>query len=488
MSRDLLEIYRKTNSQEANDWVSKGLRLAETPKDRRGFKEFFEAADGDPCLQDDYRRASTALMMKNHMEWLSRVTEATVSGNVSGFIDALLPVIMAGFSQQIAHDLVSVQPLERRIGQVFFLNYRIGQDKGSAYVRGQRVFDAWRGFRGGFGYTDESIEGEDQGQTTASATVSGTLDYIPIRRSSVVITIAQPTPIVVRDNGNGGFVVVSGVPTIASSSIDYETGAWTITFSAALTAGTAIIADYFYDSEMSPTLPILDVELTASAISVKRRAIRLRYSMDGLLDFQMEFGKALDQTLIQGVSEFTTAEQAREIIHDLWVAAGAPVATFPRTPPVGAAYSRTEHFRDLMETINIARNAMYLATQRAEPNWCVVDTNAASLIRTMPRPMFEPAAIDVSTVGVKFIGVLQGLRVFVDPHLQDEPGASADGNILLGYKGTEYWDAGYIWAPYQTFQTQNIVLDDMVNRQAIVMRYAKKLINPNMYKRIALTP
>jgi len=487
MSRTAIQVRRENALRYRDDWLSRGLRLASIPENEGGFLEYFDPESGFD-IEDPHIKAATALMMDNAARWLSQVEEATISGNVSGFIDYILPVIRAGFSQQIAHDLVSVQPMTRRVGQTFFLNYRIGQDKGAGYVRGQRVFDAWRGFRGGFGYSDETIEGEDQGTTTASATVSGTLAYLPVRRSTVIITIAQVTPIVVRDDGNGAFTVVSGGVTITTSSIDYETGQWTITFGAALTAGTAITADYLYDSEMSPTLPILDVEITTSAITAKRRAMRARYSMDGLLDYQMEFGQDLGQQIVQGISEQITAEQAREIIHDLWVAAGAPVANFPRTPPAGAAYSRTEHFRDLMEQINIARNSMYLATQRVEPNWCVVDTQAASLIRTMPRPMFEPAEIETATVGVKFIGRLQGLNVYVDPHLQDEPGASADGNLLLGYKGTEYWDAGYIWCPYQVFQTQNIVLDDMVNRRAFVYRYAKKLINPNMYKRIAITP
>lgn len=485
-----MKLRKKAN--EDLSWLKYGLDLAERDHDSGGFKEYFDPED-DLDIEDPFIKASTAIMMENAENWVGGMDEAVRSVNVGGYIDYILPVIRAGFPNQIAHDLVSVQPMTKRIGQVFFLNYRIGQDKGANYTRGRRVFDAIRGFSGGHHFSDEVIEAEDGGQTAAAAAQAGQLGYIPVRRASVVITFDEPPangPIVVRDDGNGQFVIVSapGAPNaITASSISYETGQWAITFNGALTGARAIVVDYEYESEMSPTIPVLDVELTASAITAKRRALRARYSMDGEMDYAAEFGQDLGMTIANGISEYIVAEQAREIIHDLWTYAGPAVANFTRNPPVGAAYSRTEHFRDLVEIINIGSQAIYQATQRVFANWIVCDSNAASLLKTIPRPTFDPSPETTNTVGVQFIGTLQGKRVYLDPHLQDEPGAAPDGNLLLGFKGTEYWDAGYIWAPYQVFQTQNIVLDDFINRRAFAYRYAKKLINPNLYKRIAIT-
>lgn len=476
-------------------WIAQGLALTKLSEKEGGFASYFDPESGFD-IEDDHIKASTALLMENATHWLSHMNEATSAQNVGGYIDYILPVIRAGFPNQIAHDLVSVQPMTKRIGQVFFLNYRIGQDKGANYTRGRRVFDAIRGFSGGQHYSDEVIEQEDAGVSAApaAATQAGQLGYIPVRRASVVLTFDEPPangPIVVRDDGNGQFVIVSapGVPNaITASSIQYESGQWSITFNGVLTASRQILADYEYESEMSPSIPMLDIELTASAITAKRRALRARYSMDGEMDYAAEFGQDLGMTIANGISEYMVAEQAREIIHDLWTYAGPPVANFNRTPPVGAAYSRTEHFNDLMEVINIASQTIYQATQRVFANWIVCDSNAASMLKTIRRPTFTPATETTNTVGVQFIGDLQGKRVYLDPHLQDEALASPNGNLLLGFKGTEYWDSGYIWAPYQVFQTQNIVLDDFVNRRAFAYRYAKKLINPNLYKRITIGP
>lgn len=488
-----MKLRKKVNEDQS--WLAHGLALAEKTTEDGGFHEYFDESD-DLGIEDPYIKATTAIMMENAEDWLRGMNEATRSVNVGGYIDYILPVIRAGFPNQIAHDLVSVQPMTKRIGQVFFLNYRIGQDKGANYTRGRRVFDAIRGFAGGHHYSDEVIEQEDGGTTAApaAATQSGQLAYLPVRRASVVLTFDEPAPngpIVVRDDGNGQFVIVNapGAPNaILASSISYETGVWSITFNGNLTASRAIVADYEYESEMSPTIPILDVELTASAITAKRRALRARYSMDGEMDYAAEFGQDLGMTIANGISEYIVAEQAREIIHDLWTFAGPAVANFNRTPPVGAAYSRTEHFRDFVEIVNIGSQSIYQATQRVFANWIVCDSNAASLLKTIPRPTFDSAPETTNTVGVQFIGTLQGKRVYLDPHLQDEPGSSPNGNVLLGFKGTEYWDAGYIWAPYQVFQTQNIVLDDFINRRAFAYRYAKKLINPNLYKRITIGP
>jgi hypothetical protein len=67
-------------------------------------------------------------------------------------------------------------------------------------------------------------------------------------------------------------------------------------------------------------------------------------------------------------------------------------------------------------------------------------------------------------------------------------GASAKGNILVGYKGADWWDTGYVHAPYQQFYTNGPdERADLTRRQAFAMRYAKKKINANMYKRVGLT-
>jgi hypothetical protein len=92
----------------------------------------------------------------------------------------------------------------------------------------------------------QELSVELQGQTAASPTVSGTLlNEIPTP-GKVVITIEQTasTTIKVQDTGAGQFTVVLGVAVIVTSSIDYNTGAWSVTFSAPLIPNQQVLASY----------------------------------------------------------------------------------------------------------------------------------------------------------------------------------------------------------------------------------------------------
>ena len=87
---------------------------------------------------------------------------------------------------------------------------------------------------------------ELQGSTFASPNVSGTLLAPKVTPKSVVITIAQTSTsyIILRDNGAGQLVRDSGTATLLSGSVNYNTGAWTATFSANLAPNQPITASY----------------------------------------------------------------------------------------------------------------------------------------------------------------------------------------------------------------------------------------------------
>ena len=91
----------------------------------------------------------------------------------------------------------------------------------------------------------QATSDELQGLTGSGATVSGTLQEPVAVPGTVQITINQPSAdIVIEDNQAGGFTLLSGVATIVSGSINYQTGAWTATFSAGLVASQQVTASY----------------------------------------------------------------------------------------------------------------------------------------------------------------------------------------------------------------------------------------------------
>ena len=120
----------------------------------------------------------------------------------------------------------------------------------------------------------------------------------------------------------------------------------------------------------------------------------------------------------------------------------------------------------------------------------VVDEGGANIIESLPDGMFVSAPRPSSVNGPHFIGTLMGKwKVYKDMFLTKEVGSSPQGNILMGFKGTQFFEAGYVWSPYQLlYTTDSITLANMVTQKGMASRYAGKMVNSDMYVRINIVP
>lgn len=487
--------------------IRAGNRLADTPEEEGGWAPYFGITeDGtDLTIEDPIMRSHTAIMLENCKQWMADLCrprqtaegrmvldEATRSALVGGFSDYLFPIIRAAFPTNPINELISVQPTNRRTATVIYWNYMIGTSKGN-YVKGQRIFDAQVGRQDtGFHYSDETIEGENPGavRSNSNATLTGTLTFHTgggLRPNTVQIvadTTTAGTARVFYDTGNGGFT--SPGLTISAGSINYMTGVFAITLSGdTFSSDTTTTATYEWDSEASCDLPEMDLQITTSTATTQRRAMKINYSIEAMQDVMAEMGVALEPNLIQACAEQMNYEIARQIIHELWI--NAPIiATWPITGPTN--FSQQQYFGDIVYVLNRASNSIWERTQKAYANWMVVDSGAATVIQSLPNNMFVAAPSAGAQQGLFFIGTLQGQwRVYKDLLLKNEPGASAYGNILLGYKGNNFFDAGFVWAPYQLlYTTDSIPTPCFTVQKGMATRYATKMVNPNMYAKIAL--
>lgn len=486
---DITDSAKREVLAERDELTRHGLMLAESAEKDGGFAEYFDA-DAGLGIEDDHLRGQTAVVMENARKWMAGMDEATLSLTTGGYRDHIFPIIRAAFPNNPINRLVSVQPQQKKNGTIYWMNYVIGKTRGQ-FTRGQTLFDANNGWTGKSGYTDEAIYGEANGNDAAAAGQTFSLAETPVRPGSVEITLAQGTSpfIVVRDNGNGTFVLVSAGGTgrtLSASSVNYATGAVSLTFDAALTGGQAITSSYQTDLEGNVNLPQIDIEMQSTGTIAIRRPISMRISMESLQDFQAEMGMDMGQTIVQGAAQMILADTGSEVIRDLWDMAGTAVATFDITPSAGLG--RAEHFRDINYPIQQASGSITDSTQRGEATFLVVDQNAANVLKTIGAPQFIAApGMNSKAQGLVFIGTFDGLEVFRYKFMSSFPGASNKGNILVGYKGEDFWDTGYVWAPYQQLYTNGPdERADLTRRQAWAMRYSKKKINANMYKKIAL--
>lgn len=482
-----------------------GARLAETPEAEGGWAEYFMATDeADMSIEDPILRAQTCILLENAKREMARglpraviegrvtLDETTRSALVGGFSDYLFPIIRAGFPTNPINELVSVQPTTRRTATIVYWNWIVGTNKGR-FTQGQKLFDANTGKQTrDIDFSNEVINGEAiTALGSANATNSGTLAFHDgggIRPGTVALSLEITTgPAVVTfvDNGNGAFIAGGGV-TITSSSIDYQTGAWTITINLeTFTTAAANVAVYRWDSEGSQSIPQVDIQIVTNTVQTERRALKINYSKEAMQDVMSEFGVSLEPNLVAGAAEQMNYEIARQVIAEIWQV--SPVAsTFDLKVPSGI--SQQEHFRDLIFNINSASNSIWARTQKGYGNWLVIDEGFANLIESLPASLFVAAPMPPSVHGLHFIGtLLNRYRVYKDLHLDKEPGAQGVGNMLMGFKGANFFEAGFVWAPYQLmYTTSPLETADFLTQRGLASRYATKMVNPDMYARIDL--
>jgi hypothetical protein len=489
--------------------IEAGLRLADTPEAEGGWQEYFsESDDADLRIPDDNLRSQTALMLENAKRWMATkcrkrldpqgrfvIDEVTRSAMVGGFSDYIFPIIRAAFPTNPINDLVSVQPTTRRNATIVYWNWIVGKGKGS-YHQGMRLFDAQTGKQdAGFNFSNEVIDIETVATLgSAGTTIGGTLkqhDGGGVRPGTVKLTAqitAGAATVTFNDNSQGAFILSGGTGfSIVSSVIDYKTGVWEIVIDTTTFTTTPATATYRWDSEGSKLTPQVDVQIITSTVETERRAILINYSMESMQDIMAEFGVSLEPNLVSGAAEQMNFEIARQIIHEMWVVAPV-VASFPITPPSTPGYNQQDHFKDIGYVLHQASNRIWARTQKGYGNWLVVDEGASNVIESLPQGMFVAAPRPSNVQGLHFIGtLLKKYRVYKDLHLDKEVGASDYGNILMGFKGSQFFEAGMVWSPYQLlYSTESLQTADFITQKGMASRYATKMVNNLMYVRIDL--
>jgi len=452
------------NMLERNDpqqKVQEGTRLARGP---------WRRLIGEKLLAEDpYRAAITAMCLENTRRYILNCDEATQAANIGTFNKFAFPIIRTVIPNLIATDLVSVQPMDGPLSLVFYFEARYAKTKGSI-LAGQTVFSARNGHDANYQYTSEVVDVEafstGDGTTVAFGPIN--FQWTPVRPNSVRITAGS---VFAFDDGNGGLMGTG----IASGSINYQTGAASITFSVAPTNALAITATYAYNSEANNQVPELDILLSHSPVEARSQRLRSRWSIEAQADLKAMHNLDAEAETLTFLSEEIRFEIDRGVIVDLL--AGVPTfdTIFHTTPPSGV--SLYEHNITLHNSLVAASNIIFQKTRRATGNWAVTGVNGANIIETLPN--FKAEAVSGS--GVVDMGTLMGRwRIYKDPYMDPN-------TILVGHRGPSIADAGYAYCPYvPLYRTPTIYLDDFQGRVGLLSRYGKKMLNSDFYTKIQL--
>lgn len=445
-----------------------GVGSGDSLLEAKGWKEIVEEIPGDE------RKGFVAIALENMRGALAEAKEGrflfedSQSINVGNWEKFGFPVISMVAENLVTPELVAVQPLQGPSGNVFYLDYVVGQTKGDI-KKGDPIWQARAGHGPHITHSSEEVRNEQVAIGTGAASYEGTLAYTPLRPGTIEITVGNES---YTDDGNGN-MVASGA--LVSGGIDYQTGQIELTFDTGSepSAGEVISATYHWNSEGSTQLPQVNFQITSSPIYARRHALRGRWTFEAEQMLMALHGLKAEGNIAAAISAEIQFEIDRLILNRLWNLAGAGNNTWNATP-ASSNISFTEHKLSFVDAINELSMFIYRATSRVMANWVMVGVQGAAIL--INHPLFEPATSKAEVDGVTFLGTLnRQYKVFVDPH-------TAPDEYLVGYKGDNFMRTGFIFAPWlMLYSTQTIALDDFVHRKGFASNFGWKAVNSKYY-------
>lgn len=394
-----------------------------------------------------------------------RVNEGTQSSDVGAYVRHAFEMITAILPNLVAEEVVSVQALDQKIGQIFFLKYVYGSNKGST-AKGSTAFGPYE-VNSNPSYTSEAIDQEIIADGAAT-TVSATLAWGPVTPKTVTITTGAVT---ITDDGLGALYQGS----TSRGTINYDTGAIDLTLAAATNEDVNVA--YEYSLEYAPTeAPELNMVVTERIVTAKPRRLRTNYAFAAAYDVEKQFGVNMDDEFLTASITEVKHEIDQEILGDLYRQAGL-TTSWDATERIGI--SKEQHYESFAIALNEGANLIRKATKRAKGNVTVLGINGLNIVESLPG--FIPTNA-TDKVGAYVAGTIKGqFKVIANPFYGDD-------QYLIAYKGDSFLEAGYVFAPYlPIFATQVVMLDDFVGRRGYATSYAKAMLNPNYYVKGTIT-
>ena len=370
-----------------------------------------------PKIADPYRKAVTAVVLENQAQEMQKaagiLTEtgptnsmvnsiaaggyggtATAAGPVAGFDPILISLVRRSLPNLIAYDICGVQPMTGPTGLIFAMRSTYGTTRSVA---------------------NEAFYSE------ANTAWSGT-------GSHDAITLASDT----------------------------STGSDNVfTYGLATGAGLATAtAEDLTPNEMG--FMIEKVSVTA-----KTRALKAEYSMELAQDVKAVHGLDAETELANILSAEILAEINREVLRTIYTSAkvGAQVGTtttgtFDLDTDSNGRWM-VEKIKGLAFQIEREANTIAKQTRRGKGNTLICSSDVASALAMAGLLDYQSALnsqvnLTVDDTGNTFAGTLFGrIKVYIDPYF---PVSSTAEFAVVGYKGSNAYDAGLFYCPYVPLQ------------------------------------
>jgi len=257
------------------------------------------------------------------------------------------------------------------------------------------------------------------------------------------------------------------------------------------------------DFENTIEIPQINFKILSSQVSAQTKKLKTVWTPEMSQDLNAFMALDAEVELTNILSEQIATEIDREILSDLLSVAYVKAAWsrmigryvyIDRTGAIQDAtyqgvFTGTQAFygdqdqwhNTLGHVMNAVSNRIMKLNLRQGANWAVVGPQVSSIIETMGKQF---ASSDNSTddansqytFGIEKIGTMNRWTIFKDPYFPED-------RMLLGYKGKNALEGGYIWCPYiPLIVTPTIFNPDNFNPiKGCITRNGKTVIRNDYY-------
>ena len=257
----------------------------------------------------------------------------------------------------------------------------------------------------------------------------------------------------------------------------------------------ALVGGSAWEMEGSVDLPEISIKVDSVAVTAVTRKLKASWTPELAQDLNAYHNLDAEVELTGILSEQIALEIDQEILSDLISGANAGTLYWSRRPglfvtrttgadatslaaPPDFTGSVSEWYETLVETINDVSADIHRKTLRGGANFLVCGPEVANILEfTSGFRASVTADDDTGTVGAVNAGsISKKWDLYVDPYFPRNV-------ILVGRKGSSFLESGYVYAPYVPLQTTPTIFhaDDFTPRKAVMTRYGKKLVRPDMY-------
>ena len=483
-----------------------------------------------------------AVMLENQAKQL--LDEATRTGTSAGseeWAGVALPLVRRIFGSIAAKEFVSVQPMNLPSGLIFYMDFKYGSNPaGNPDFTGSSLY----GNGGTFGKDSLSPAGNKLGSTqdtagglygpgrfgytinnassASAATVSSAsladinydLSVSAVSASYAANTLKKVSFAIPADadvNGVRAFelTLLSGSSTFFPA---YTTKDASNIYMVATVTGTgsngsngASLAYHvqptaaqrgdFEDRGADLAIPEVNLELKSEPIVAKTRKLKAIWTPELAQDLNAYHSVDAEAELTQMLSEYISLEIDLEILEMLqanafttdywssrvgyeWNGAGFSIDS---NAAAASAYQKNTWFQTLGIKLQKVSNRIHQLTMRGGANFLVVSPSVATILESMNGFSANPGKDALQfAAGVSNIGSISNrYDVYKNPYMTENV-------ILLGFKGSNFFETGAVYAPYVPLIMTPLVYDptNFTPRRGVMTRYAKKIVRPEFYGKI----